>query len=181
MSTLSFFLPELIIFCGAIFLLLLGSFSQCSTKKSQCPIFPLAKASYFAIIFCLFAIFFAVKNLNILLSQDLGQVHLMQMMVANGFNYLVKIFALIILLLIFLASFSFSQKISNIFHEFIALIMFATLGGMILISANNYLLFYLGLEMQALSLYLLASIGTKDTNSKICEENNKLASESGMK
>ena len=115
MSTLSFFLPELIIFCGAIFLLLLGSFSQCrlanNYKNNQCVISPLFKVSYFAIIFCLFAIFFAVKNLNILLLQQFDQVNLMQMLVANSFNYLVKIFALIILLLIFIASFSFSQKI----------------------------------------------------------------------
>jgi NADH-quinone oxidoreductase subunit N len=43
--------------------------------------------------------------------------------------------------------------------------MIATAGGLIMISANDLLLFYLGLELQALSLYLLASFSVKSARS----------------
>jgi NADH-quinone oxidoreductase subunit N len=43
--------------------------------------------------------------------------------------------------------------------------MIATAGGLIMISANDLLLFYLGLELQALSLYLLASFNVKSAKS----------------
>jgi NADH-quinone oxidoreductase subunit N len=49
--------------------------------------------------------------------------------------------------------------------EFLALMMIATAGGLIMISANDLLLFYLGLELQALSLYLLASFSIKSARS----------------
>lgn len=41
--------------------------------------------------------------------------------------------------------------------EFYLLILFATLGMMIMVSANNFIAFYLGLELQSLALYILAS------------------------
>jgi NADH-quinone oxidoreductase subunit N len=43
--------------------------------------------------------------------------------------------------------------------------MIATVGGLLMISANDLLLFYLGLELQALSLYLLASFNVKSAKS----------------
>ena len=54
------------------------------------------------------------------------------------------------------------QKISA---EFLALLMIATVGGMVLISANDFLVFYLGLELQALSLYLLAALNRDSAKS----------------
>jgi NADH-quinone oxidoreductase subunit N len=49
--------------------------------------------------------------------------------------------------------------------EFLALMLIATVGGLLMISANDLLLFYLGLELQALSLYLLASFNVKSAKS----------------
>ncbi|MFZ9469501.1 MAG: NADH-quinone oxidoreductase subunit N, partial [Rickettsiales bacterium] len=43
--------------------------------------------------------------------------------------------------------------------------LISTCGGLIMISANDFLVFYLGLELQALSLYLLASFNTKSGQS----------------
>lgn len=45
--------------------------------------------------------------------------------------------------------------------EFPILILFATLGMMIMVSSNNLIAFYLGLELQSLCLYILASFRKK--------------------
>jgi NADH-quinone oxidoreductase subunit N len=42
--------------------------------------------------------------------------------------------------------------------EFLALVMFATLGMMVMISASNFLTLYLGLELLALSLYTMVAL-----------------------
>ncbi len=48
-----------------------------------------------------------------------------------------------------------SQKIGR--FEFPILILFATTGMMIMVSAQNFITFYMGLELQSLSLYVLAA------------------------
>jgi len=49
--------------------------------------------------------------------------------------------------------------------EFAILVMFATLGMMMMVSANNLLSLYMGLELQSLSLYVLAAFHRDDTRS----------------
>lgn len=49
--------------------------------------------------------------------------------------------------------------------EYAILIVFATLGMMLMVSANDLMSLYLGLEMQSLSLYVLASFQRDDTRS----------------
>jgi NADH-quinone oxidoreductase subunit N len=49
--------------------------------------------------------------------------------------------------------------------EYVILIIFATLGMMLMVSANNLLSLYLGLEMQSLSLYVIASFNRDDEHS----------------
>ena len=55
--------------------------------------------------------------------------------------------------------------------EFLALILFATLGMMVMISASNFLSLYLGLELLALSLYALVAL----------QRDSAIATESAMK
>jgi len=49
--------------------------------------------------------------------------------------------------------------------EFAILVLFATIGMMMMISANNLLSLYMGLELQSLSLYVLAAFHRDDTRS----------------
>lgn len=78
-------------------------------------------------------------------------------------------------LLVVIATFIYSRKYlidRNIFKgEFYTLSMFATLGMLIMISANTLLVVYLGLEMLSLSLYALVAFRRDDGR----------ASEAGMK
>ncbi len=71
-----------------------------------------------------------------------------------------KFFQILILLsvscLLFMSK-QYLQK-NNLFKpEFPILIVFSTLGMMLMISSNNFLLLYLGLEIQSLSLYVISS------------------------
>jgi len=49
--------------------------------------------------------------------------------------------------------------------EYAVLMLFATLGMLMMVSANNLMSLYLGLEMQSLSLYVIASFHRDDTRS----------------
>ncbi len=50
-------------------------------------------------------------------------------------------------------------------YEFCVLILFASVGMMMMISANDLISLYLGLELQSLSLYVLAAFQREDTRS----------------
>ncbi|WP_375617264.1 proton-conducting transporter membrane subunit, partial [Bartonella sp. AP58NXGY] len=71
--------------------------------------------------------------------------------------------------LIMSVGFANAQKF-NIF-EFPVLVLLATLGMMLMISAGNMLSLYMGLELQSLALYALAAIN----------RNNVKSSEAGIK
>ena len=59
-----------------------------------------------------------------------------------------------------------SLKNENLFrYEYILFILFAILGSFTLISSNNFLTAFIGLELQSLSLYLMAAFNTKNLNS----------------
>ena len=57
------------------------------------------------------------------------------------------------------------------FYEFPILIIFATLGMMVMVSSNDLLSMFIGLELQSLSLYVLAALN----------RNSLLSSEAGIK
>ena len=85
-------------------------------------------------------------------------------------NY-IKILILIssILFYIHLKHFIKDNKISK--FEYPIIILLSILGMFFMVSSNDLILFYLGLELQSLSLYILASI----------DRDNKRSSESGVK
>ena len=71
-----------------------------------------------------------------------------------------KFFQILILLSVSCLLFTSKQYLqkNNLFKpEYPILIIFSTLGMMIMISSNNFLLLYLGLEIQSLSLYVVSS------------------------
>ena len=71
-----------------------------------------------------------------------------------------KFFQILILLSVSCLLFMSKQYLQNnkLFKpEYPILIIFSTLGMMIMISSNNFLLLYLGLEIQSLSLYVVSS------------------------
>ena len=91
--------------------------------------------------------------------------------IRDKFSNFIKILILISSLFVLFASQNFikDKKISK--FEYPILILLSILGMFFMVSSNDLILFYLGLELQSLALYILASI----------DRNNSKSTESGMK
>ncbi len=87
------------------------------------------------------------------------------MFISDGYSSYFKFIFLISLILTILISFKFIQREDAEFGEYYSLLMFATAGMMIMASSADLILLYLGLELMALSTYILAGIKRHDTRS----------------
>jgi NADH-quinone oxidoreductase subunit N len=76
-----------------------------------------------------------------------------------------KILVLISVLFTILVSNSYLEKLNIAKFEYPIILLLSTLGMFVMISANNLIVFYLGLELQSLCLYVLAAINTKSLKS----------------
>ncbi|MDR3436667.1 NADH-quinone oxidoreductase subunit NuoN [Telmatospirillum sp.] len=135
-------LPEIFIALSAIALLLLGVFRKDDTTQG---------ISALAIVAMLFA--------GLLVPAAAGgrSVTFGGMFVVDGFSVFAKI-------LVLLASgFTLGMSVNWLVREklgrfeYPVLVLLATLGMMLMISANNLIALYLGLELQSLALYVLAA------------------------
>ncbi|MBB4076379.1 NADH-quinone oxidoreductase subunit N [Bartonella fuyuanensis] len=142
-------LPELLIALGGVVLLLVG-------------IYPNARSSL-TITGLVIALFIATIVMIIIFPKTgLFQTNAL---IIDSFGCYMKILTLIgaLFSLIISVGFNSSQKL-DIF-EFPVLILFATLGMMLMISAGNMLSLYMGLELQSLALYVLAAINRDNVKS----------------
>ena len=145
-------LPEIIIFLGACSLLILGLF----VKKIN-----------------------VINNVSILLiiiAISLIVLQPVQSILQNSFivDEFSKVFKIMILIGSFtcLVMFNSSKDDLNInIYEFPILILFSSIGMLIMVSSNDLLSMFVGLELQSLSLYVLASLN----------RNSLLSSEAGIK
>ncbi|TAK92168.1 MAG: NADH-quinone oxidoreductase subunit NuoN [Burkholderiaceae bacterium] len=80
------------------------------------------------------------------------------MFVSDALSNLLKLCAALALLFIFMMSRQYTQSRAIYKGEFYTLSLFALLGQMVMISANNFIIVYLGLEMMSLSLYALVAL-----------------------
>lgn len=78
------------------------------------------------------------------------------MYIADGYSLFFKIVFLLSLVLSTLISIRYIETEKVNFGEYYALMLFATLGMMIMASAGDLIVLYLGLELMALSTYVLA-------------------------
>ena len=79
------------------------------------------------------------------------------MLVLDSFSHILKIMILIALFLSVMLStqYLYQERIAR--FEYPVLIMFAGIGMLFMVSANNFLSLYMALELQSLSLYVLAA------------------------
>jgi NADH-quinone oxidoreductase subunit N len=75
----------------------------------------------------------------------------------NGFTVFTKVLMLLGSLLTFIISQDYARREDMARFEFPILILFATVGMMMMISANDLISLYLGIELQSLSLYVIAA------------------------
>ncbi len=91
--------------------------------------------------------------------------------IRDKFSNFVKILILISSLFVLFASQNFIRDMKISKFEYPILVLLSILGMFFMVSSNDLILFYLGLELQSLALYILASI----------DRNNIKSTESGMK
>ncbi len=141
--------PELIVTLGAIFLLMLGVFSG---ARATAMVNGLAVAILIGALAWL--VFFGEegKAFN-------------GAFISDPFAKIMKVLALVgsVVALVMSVGFAKAEKFDK--FEFPVLVMLATLGMMLMISANDMLALYLGLELQSLALYVVAAFNRDSVRS----------------
>ena len=156
MNNMYFIIPELFISLSIMFLLVLGVFKNNSSKI----IF------YFS---CLIILVSLAINFNINITQTIFLFN--NSYIVDQLSLFIKSIILISAFFVMLSSYNY-VKVNNILKiEYPILILSSLLGMLVMISSNDLIVFYIGLELQSLALYVLASFN----------RDNLLSSESGLK
>ena len=156
MNNLYFIIPELFISLSVMALLVLGVFKNNSSKI----IF------YFS---CLIILVSLAINLNINITQTIFLFN--NSYLVDQLSLFIKSIIMISAFFVMLCSYNY-VRINNILKiEYPILILCSLLGMLVMISSNDLIVFYIGLELQSLALYVLASFN----------RDNLLSSESGLK
>ena len=135
--------PEILLIIYSIIAILTASFLK--SNKS------------YNLIFQTTVIIFLISALILYFTPFETQTNVNDVFIRDPFS---KFFQILILLSVSCLLFMSKQYLQNnkLFKpEYPILIIFSTLGMMIMISSNNFLLLYLGLEIQSLSLYVVSS------------------------
>ncbi len=155
MIALKFLIPEIFLSLSTFTLLMVGVF----LKKS----FEIVYRLSILVIFLLFLILLTGDKENTKVFNESFLI--------DEFSLYSKVLILISAFFILLISKRYITDIKNDKFEYPIIILLSILGMFIMVSSNDLILFYLGLELQSLSLYILASI----------DRDNIKSSEAGIK
>ena len=156
MNNLYFIIPELFISLSVMVLLVLGVFKNNSSKI----IF------YFS---CLIILISLAINLNINIKETIFLFN--NSYLVDQLSLFIKSIILISAFFVMFSSYNYVQVNNILKIEYPILILCSLLGMLVMISSNDLIVFYIGLELQSLALYVLASFNRDDL----------LSSESGLK
>tara|TARA_B100000965_G_C19570280_1_gene748785 strand:- start:362 stop:1768 length:1407 start_codon:yes stop_codon:yes gene_type:complete len=154
MNNINLIAPEIFLFSSISILLMVGVFK----KNSYNIIFNL---SLIFLVLTIFLIYYLYSNSGIFLESYIADK------LSNFSKFLISVSSLFVLFTS--QQFIKDKNISK--FEYPIIVLLSVLGMFFMVSSNDLILFYLGLELQSLSLYILASFDKKDTKS----------SESGIK
>ena len=142
LSQLMLILPELVLLGAALFLLMFGVFRG---RQSDSGITSLAVVFMgLALVFV-----FAIPNSEIKIFDGL--------LINDPFGKFMKSLVLIGAMLTLIMGYGYRKRGELVNFEYPVLILFATLGMLLMISANNLMALYIGIELQSLSLYVIAA------------------------
>jgi NADH-quinone oxidoreductase subunit N len=143
MTNLEIVFPEIFLSLSIMFLLILGVFKKDSSKLVY----------NFSLIILLIT---AVITFNEILSTE--QMFLFNdSVIIDFFSSFMKIITLLAAFLVLIISSTYLKNLKIFKIEYPILIMSSVLGMMIMISSNDLIVFYMGLELQSLALYVLAT------------------------
>jgi NADH-quinone oxidoreductase subunit N len=155
MENLNLILPEIFLSISIFTTLLIGVFFKNSYNL-------VTNITYLIIISLLLIIFNSFNESGNLFSNSF---------VSNSFTNFFKILILLGTLFVMLITQDFIKEMKINHFEYPLLLLFSVLGMFFMISSNDLMSFYLGLELQSLALYILASI----------DRDNLKSNESGIK
>ncbi len=139
---LNFYIIEVIIFIGALLCIVVGAF----IKKNKFNKVSLLSLATLCITFLL-----------ILLS-DIDNFNSNKIFVNNIFTNVAKLFIIGLSFAILYVSKSYVKNNNIELFEYPILMLFAVLGMLLMVSANDFLLLYISVELQSLSLYVLVAL-----------------------
>ena len=147
-------LPELFLAGVIMLLLMFGVFQKGGLKDNDEGVYRMVSILAIVALFIAGALLWPTAGPRTLTFAD--------MFITDMFAIFTKGLVLIAAALGILMSRDFMERHHVARFEFPILILFATLGMMLMISANDLISLYMGLEMQSLSLYVMASIQRED-------------------
>ena len=151
MDNLHLVLPEIFLSLSIMFLLILGVF-----KKNS--FYLIHNISLIVLLITAVITFNETTSIN-------KELLFNQSVIIDPLSSLMKIVTLLAAFTVLTVSTNY-LKIFNIFKiEYSILILSSVLGMMIMISANDLIVFYMGLELQSLSLYVLATFNRENLKS----------------
>ena len=156
---LSVFLPEIFLSVSACVILMLGVFSKKACFKGMNVLVGCVIAA------AIYLLYDKVPENEILAFDNLFKSNLFII----KFKMVVLCASLLYVVVYKGQKFLETSSLSN--YEFPVLVLFAITGMLLMLSANNFLSFYISLELQSLSLYVIAAF----------EKNDNKASEAGLK
>jgi NADH-quinone oxidoreductase subunit N len=143
-------LPEIILVLGAMALLMLGAFRGESANN---------------LIFWLAIVTLIIAFGALLLMPATGSVAFDGAFIFDPFARFMKLLTLIGSAAVIIMSFDYLRQARLMKFEYPVLILLASVGMMMMISANDLLALYLGVELQSLALYVLATFRTNSVRS----------------
>lgn len=149
---LNFIIPELLLAGGAMLVLMAGVY----VKNHNTAVLVSTRLSSIVLLGTLLALFLGPIGNNVIFN---GLYNF------DNFSLIIKSLLVFSAAMVLVMSFQFIEEDKNkIGFEYPILILLSLLGMFIMVSANDFLTIYLGLEMQSLSLYILAAAKREDKN-----------------
>ena len=156
MISYNLILPEIFISLSIMFLLIFGVFKKNSSK----------------IVYNFSSISLIIGLGLLLVFSETDDYYLfLDSYKIDNLSFFMKLLTILSGIFVLLISYNYIEKIKIIKIEYPILILSAILGMLVMISSNDLMVFYMGLELQSLPLYVLAAINT----------NNVKSSEAGLK
>lgn len=153
LADLQLIIPELVLAFGAMLVLMAGVYTNDNDKA----IILSTRLSSMVLLGALFAILTAPMTQGVIFS---GLYKL------DNFATFVKAILVFSAAIVMILSFQFVEdKANKLGFEYPILILLSLLGMLIMVSSNDLLTLYLGLELQSLSLYILAAIKREEKRS----------------
>ncbi len=156
MMNLDLIFPEIFLSLSIMFLLMLGVFKKNSARL----VYNLSTITLVILLFLV--INFISINENFIFNESYK---------VDALSTFMKSLTVTVAIFVMISSYNYLKSLNILKIEYPILILSSILGMMIMISSNDLIVFYLGLELQSLALYVLASFN----------RDNILSSESGLK